>query len=63
MEKGQFVQQFVVTFLAARVAQGYDDACVRGMSDCRHLMVVEDAESLAENAWDQGVRRGCWNQQ
>ena len=52
MDKARFIEQFITTFCATYMAQHYDDTCMRGWTDENNKPPVEDAESLAEHAWD-----------
>jgi len=60
MKRNEFIEQFTTTFLATWCVNNYDDACRR--SDHKRLEhpPVEDAEYLANCAWDEikkvGVR-------
>ena len=51
MEKEEFVNRWVVTFLATWTANNYDDACVMGQQERLNDPPIEDAEFLAEKQW------------
>lgn len=46
-----FIQQFVSTFLGSYATQRYDQNCIDGWKD--RFVPVEDAETLANEAWDR----------
>lgn len=45
--------QFIASFLAAWVASHYDMACARGEHDRLSNPPVEDAQFLADEAWQK----------
>lgn len=47
----QFIDQFIVHFLATWCANEYDDACMNGEHERLNKPPVEDAKFLAEKAW------------
>lgn len=49
MDKKTFIQQYMLIFLAAHAAQGYDMACLAGTEIKPE---VEDAAYLAEQAFE-----------
>lgn len=49
----EFKRQFAIQWLAAHEAIEYLNNCSRGWKN--HVMAVEDAEFLAEKAWDTWV--------
>lgn len=51
MEKTQFIDNFVTTFLASWTANNYDLMCARGEWEKLGNPPVEDAFHLAEHAW------------
>jgi hypothetical protein len=53
MTKEEFIQQYIVQFMASYAAVNYADACCMGAFG--HLHRSEDAERLAEKAWDDYV--------
>ena len=50
MTKTEFIEQYVVVFLASWTVKEYDDACARGQNDRLNEPPVEDAYFLAEKA-------------
>lgn len=52
MTEKAFKEQFVVTFLATYAATIYDSAVYLGQHDRLRKLPVEDAEGLAEDAWN-----------
>lgn len=58
--KEQFKMQFISTFLATWVASHYDLACARGEHKKLDSPPAEDAEFLAEKAWEELVRLEIW---
>lgn len=48
----EFKRQFAVQFLASWSAVHYMDYCARGMQESLEKPPVEDAEYLAQKAWD-----------
>ncbi len=56
LSKAEFMDHFAVAFVATEVANGYQEACSSGKPDCRHLMCFEDAETLAEIAWEEQAK-------
>ena len=52
MEEKVFKDQFVVTFLATYAATIYDESCTTGQHGRLRELPVEDAEGLAEDAWN-----------
>lgn len=52
MDEKKFKEQFVVTFLATYAATIYDDSVSSGQHDRLKELPVEDAEGLAEEAWN-----------
>jgi hypothetical protein len=55
MTKSEFKAHFLATFLASYAAQRYDDACMRGDQDKLSNHPIEDAEHLAETAWEKYI--------
>lgn len=54
MNKKQFVDHYVATFLASYMAGRYDDDCMNGHPNEPHNhQPVEDAVFLAQRAWEQ----------
>ena len=53
MDEEEFKDLFVVQFLASWAANNYDDACRRGEHKKLERMPVEDAEYLADKAWER----------
>lgn len=47
-----FKQNFAINFLASYAANHYVDACQRGDQETLSRLPVEDAEFLAEAAWN-----------
>jgi hypothetical protein len=58
MNETQFKTQYIAQFLASYAAVNYADACSNG--DFTSLFPVEDAEQLAEDAWQQYVELGSY---
>lgn len=52
MNKEQFIDQFVTTWLATWSANNYPDACFYGNHKKLHTPPVEDAYFLAEKTWE-----------
>lgn len=57
-EYRQFIQNFVSSFLGAYAAQRYDQNCIDGWKD--RFVPVEDAETLAGEAWDRYCEVKGW---
>ena len=53
MTRDQFITNYVLVFCAMRSATEYNNACMRGQQERLDRQPVEDAEYLAERAWDQ----------
>ncbi len=51
----KFKENFITTFLATWVANNYHDACINNQHDMLHNPPVEDAEHLAQKAWEKVV--------
>jgi len=49
----EFKRQFAVQFLASWAATHYTEYCARGMQETLGTPPVEDAEYLAQKAWEQ----------
>jgi len=52
-DEREFKRQFAVQFLASWAAVHYTEYCARGMQKTLATPPVEDAEYLAQKAWDQ----------
>jgi hypothetical protein len=52
-EETTFKQQFINTFIASWVAENYDDACLYGEHERIEHPPVEDAKTLANDAWKE----------
>jgi hypothetical protein len=52
-DRKEFKKAFAIAWLAAYEANEYTNNCHRGWKN--HAMPVEDAECLADRAWDQWV--------
>ena len=52
-DEREFKRQFAVQFLASWVATHYTEYCARGMQETLETPPVEDAEYLAQKAWEQ----------
>ena len=50
-----FKQKFAIQFMAAYVASRNDYCCIHGLHDELRNPPVEDAQHLAECAWDKWV--------
>ncbi len=61
MNKELFIQRFIANFLASYCANEYADACSRGQHERLSNPPVEDAEGLAESAWDKCCEHLGWN--
>lgn len=48
----QFIDNFVVTFLATWCANEYNDSCMNGQQERLNRPPVEDARFLAQKAWE-----------
>lgn len=48
-----FRRQFAVQFLASWAAMHYTEYCAKGMQETLETPPVEDAEYLAQKAWEQ----------
>lgn len=55
LSKQDFIEQFVVQFLASYTATIYEDCCMRGQHAKLRKPPVEDAIHLAEEAWNELV--------
>lgn len=53
MKRKQFIDLYIVQFLASYAAGKYDHNCLMGWPDTTKSQPVEDAEILAEGAWEQ----------
>jgi hypothetical protein len=54
MDEKQFIDQYMVTFLASYMAGNYDDDCMNGHpNEPYNHQPVEDALFLARCAWKQ----------
>lgn len=53
MDEKTFKTQFIATFLASWCAKHYEDACMRGEHDRLMHPPVNDAEHLADCAWEE----------
>lgn len=53
MDEQVFKTQFIASFLAAWVAQHYDMACARGEHSKLDNPPAEDAQMLADEAWQR----------
>ena len=53
MTKQEFIEQYKVTFLATWAAKNYEDYCMRGIQEQLETPPVEDAQFLAEAAWEE----------
>ena len=52
MSKEQFVEQYIVQFMATHAALNYDKACFRGEHETLTCAgMFEEAQTLAEQAW------------
>lgn len=51
MEKKTFIAFYMATFLAAYTAQNYDMNCLAGNPPKDHHQPIEDAATLAGEAW------------
>lgn len=52
IKKEEFVNNYIVTFVATRAALKYEDACMRGdHENLRKHYDMEDAIGLADDAW------------
>ena len=54
-----FKSTFVATFLASWTVAHYDDYCMRGWQERLSHPPVEDAEFMADEAWEEMVK--CLN--
>ena len=52
-DEREFKRQFAVQFLASWAAVHYTEYCARGMQETLATPPVEDAEYLAQKAWEQ----------
>ena len=52
-DEREFKRQFAVQFLASWAATHYTEYCARGMQETLETPPVEDAEYLAQKAWEQ----------
>jgi hypothetical protein len=52
MSREQFIEQYVITFLATWTANNYSEACMSGNHQRLREPPVEDAYFLAEKAWE-----------
>jgi hypothetical protein len=55
-EKEQFKFAYITAFLGSYAALKYDDNCMRGWPT--HDQPLEDAECLAQEAWEQLLENG-----
>lgn len=53
MNKKEFKQNFITTFLATWVANNYDDYCSRDKHELLENPPIEDAEYLADKILDK----------
>jgi hypothetical protein len=53
MDEKSFKANFITTFLATWVANNYDECCMRGQHERLSDPPVEDAEFLANEAWNR----------
>jgi len=65
MDKSLFIATYVTNFLSSYMANEYADQCSRGWplmrpSDNVTTQPIDDAYSLAEDAWIQIVEHGSW---
>jgi hypothetical protein len=56
MDRKEFIQSYMGVFLASYAALNYDNNCQRGWTN--HEQPVEDAECLAQEAWEQLEKAG-----
>lgn len=56
MSRNEFIDAYVVQFLAAWTAQHYEDYCSRGLHNELESPPIEDAIFLAEKAWERLVQ-------
>ena len=48
-----FKQQFITSFIAAQTSSNYDEACYSGQHERLEHFPIEDAQFLAEKAWEK----------
>jgi hypothetical protein len=53
MNQQEFIDQYIVQFLASYAAVHYQDACGSSGESFDHLHPIEDAETLAHDAWEK----------
>jgi len=53
MEEQKFKQDFIACFLASWCANKYEDCCMRGEQSVLGNPPVEDAEDMADAAWEK----------
>lgn len=58
MDEKAFKTHFIATFLAAWVASNYEESCIRGQHERLNHPPAEDAEFLANKAWEELKRCG-----
>ncbi len=56
LDEKVFKSQFIASFLASWVAQNFTDSCMRGQHKKLEQPPVEDAEFLAQKAWEHWVK-------
>jgi hypothetical protein len=52
-KKREFIRRYVLTFIASWAGQRHDEACASDGHDELKSPPIEDAEDLAELAWEQ----------
>ena len=53
MTKQEYIDAFVVQFVATHAANIYVDACMRGQHERLAELPFEDAAHLAQESWDE----------
>ena len=59
-DEKEFKTQYIATFLATWTAVHYDDACMRSQHEMLREPPIEDAEHLADCAWQRGKEILGW---
>jgi len=60
MRKAQFIKNYVASFLGAFAANEYQEQCRQGWKHRDAIFPVEDAQTLAEAAWERGCQLLGW---
>ena len=55
-DEAAFKKQYVIQFMATYQAVTYQNNCAKGWANHSQVMPIEDAETLANEAWDQLVK-------